>query len=155
MKEKKDFSLDESGALRFKGRLCVPQKAQVKDDILREAHHTPYTVHPGKTKMYRDLKKSFCWKRVKVDVARYVASCGVYQQVKAEHKRPVGLLQPWDVPQWPWDDITMDFVVNLPRTQRGKDTIWVMVDRFSKSAHFIPIRTTNSATSDLAPILCA
>lgn len=82
--KKGDFSLDESGALRFKACLRVPQQAQVKDDILREAHRTPYTVHPGETKMYRDLKKSFWWKRMKVDVARYVASCGVCQQVKAE-----------------------------------------------------------------------
>ena len=87
-----DFSLDGSGALRFKGRLCVPQKAGVKDDILREAHRTPYTVHPGETKMYRDLKQNFWWKRMKVDIANYVASCGVCQQVKAEHKRPAGLL---------------------------------------------------------------
>ena len=59
------FSIDDSGALRFKGRLCVPQGAQVKDEILREAHRTPYTVHPGETKMYKDLKKSFWWKRMK------------------------------------------------------------------------------------------
>lgn len=100
--------------------------------------------------MYKDLKKNFWWKRMKVDIAQYVTSCGVCQQVKAEHKRPAGLLQPLEVPVWPWDDISMDFVVGLPRTQRGKDAIWVKVDRFSKSAHFIPIRTTNSA-SDLAP----
>ena len=88
---------------------------------------------------------------MKVDIANYVASCGVCQQVKAEHKRPAGLLQPLEVPQWPWDDISMDFVVALPRSPRGKDAVWVIVDRLSKSAHFIPIRTTNSA-SDLAPI---
>ena len=146
-----DFSIDESGTLRFKGRLCVPQKAEIKDDILREAHRTPYTIHPGETKMYRDLKQNFWWKRMKVDIANYVASCGICQQVKAEHKRPAGLLQPLEVPQWPWDDISMDFVVALPRSPRGKDAIWVVVDRFSKSAHFIPIRTTSSV-SDLAPI---
>lgn len=88
---------------------------------------------------------------MKVDITNYVASSGVCQQVKAEHKRPAGLLQPLEVPQWPWYDISMDFVVALPRSPRGKDTIWVIVDRFSKSAHFIPIRTTHS-TSDLAPI---
>lgn len=78
----------------------MPQNAQVQDDILREAYRTPYTVHPGETKMYQDLKKSFWWKRMKVDVARYVASCGVCQRVKAEHKHPAGLLQPLNVPQW-------------------------------------------------------
>ena len=78
--------------VRFRGCFCVPQKSDVKMDILREAHRTPYTVHPGETKMYRDLKQSFWWKRMKVDIARYVASCGAYQQVKAQHKRPAGLL---------------------------------------------------------------
>jgi hypothetical protein len=84
----KEFSVDEHGAIRFRGRLCVPQKVDVKMDILREAHRTPYTIHPGETKMYRDLKQNFWWKRMKVDIAKYVAACGVCQQVKAEHKRP-------------------------------------------------------------------
>ena len=145
------FTIDGAGVVRFQGRLCIPQKAQVKDDILKEAHRTPYTVHPGETKMYHDLKQNFWWKRMKVDVAKYVASCGVCQRVKAEHKSPAGKLQSLEVPKWPWEDITMDFVTSLPRTPRGKDAIWVVVDRLSKSAHFIPIRTTNSA-SDLAPI---
>lgn len=146
-----DFTLDSSGAVRFHGRLCVPQKAKVKEEILREAHRTPYTVHPGENKMYHDLKKIYWWKRMKVDVAKYVASCGVCQRVKAEHKSPAGKLQSLEVPVWPWDDIAMDFVVGLPRTPRGKDAIWVVVDHLSKVAHFIPIRTTYSA-SDLAPI---
>jgi hypothetical protein len=73
------FTIDGTGAVRFQGRLCIPQKAQVKDDILKEAHRTPYTVHPGETKMYNDLKQNFWWKRMKVDVAKYVALCGVCQ----------------------------------------------------------------------------
>ncbi|WVZ52440.1 hypothetical protein U9M48_003495 [Paspalum notatum var. saurae] len=104
--------------------------AHVKEDILREAHHSHYIVHPGENKMYQDLEKNYWWKRMKIDVA----SCGSL-----------------DVPLWPWDDITMDFVVGLPRTPKGKDAIWVIVDRLSKVAHFIPYRSTNSA-SDLAPI---
>jgi hypothetical protein len=72
-----DFTLDSMGAVRFHGRLCVPQKAQVKEEILREAHRTPYSVHPGENKMYQDLKKIYWWKRMKVDVAKYVASCSV------------------------------------------------------------------------------
>lgn len=146
-----EFSMDSSGVVRFRGRLCVPQNAKVKDDILREAHRTPYTIHPGENKMYHDLKKTYWWKRMKIDVAKYVAACGVCQQVKAEHKKPAGKLQSLEVPLWPWDDVAMDFVVGLPRTPRGKDSIWVVVDRLSKVAHFIPIRSNNSA-SELAPI---
>jgi hypothetical protein len=147
----REYSIDEHDVVRFRGRLCVPQKSDVKMDILREAHRTPYTVHPGETKMYRDLKLSFWWKRMKVDVAKYVASCGVCQQVKAEHKRPAGLLQPLEIPKWKWEHITMDFVVGLPRSPRGKDAIWVVVDRLTKSAHFIPMKTTNSS-QELVPL---
>ncbi|XP_039811783.1 uncharacterized protein LOC120674706 [Panicum virgatum] len=107
-----DFTLDASGAVRFRGRLCVPQKSQVKEDILKEAHRTRYTVHPGENKMYQDLKKTYWWKRMKIDVAKYVASCGICQRVKAEHKSPAGKLQSLEVLMWPWDDISMDFVVH-------------------------------------------
>src|SRR5262249_1617813 len=72
--------------------------------------------------------------------AEYVSKCLVCQQVKAEHQRPVGLMQRLDIPVWKWDEITMDFVVGLPKTQRGHDAIWVVVDRLTKSAHFIPIK---------------
>ena len=133
--------MDASGAVRFRGRLCVPQRCQVKEDILKEVHRSRYTVHPSENKMYQDQKKTYWWKRMKIDVAKYVASCGICQRVKAEHK----------VPMWPWDDIAMDFVVGLPRSPRGRDTIWVVVDRLSKVAHFIPIRSTSTA-GDLAPI---
>ncbi|WVZ63928.1 hypothetical protein U9M48_013519, partial [Paspalum notatum var. saurae] len=121
-----NFTLDDCGAIRFRGRLCVPQKAQVKEDIFREAHRSRYTVHPGENKMYQDLKKNYWWKRMKIDVAKYVASCGI------EHKRSAGKLQSLDVPLWPWEDIATDFVVGLPRTPKGKDAIWVVVDRLSK-----------------------
>jgi hypothetical protein len=147
----REFSIDENDLVRFRGRLCVPQKSEVKMDTLREAHKTPYTVHPGETKMYRDLKKNFWWKRMKVDVSKYVAACEVCQRVKAEHKRPAGLLKPLEIPEWKWEHITMDFVVGLPRSPRGRDAIWVVVDRLTKSAHFIPMKTTNSA-SELAPL---
>jgi hypothetical protein len=82
---------------------------------------------------------------MKFDIAKYVAACGVYQMVKAEHKRPAGLLKPLEIPEWKWKHITIDFVIGLPRTPRGKDAIWVVVDRLTKSAHFIPMKTTNSA----------
>jgi hypothetical protein len=124
----REFSIDESDVVRFRGCLCVPQKSEVEMDILREGHRTPYTVHPGETKMYRDLKQNFWWKRMKFDIAKYVAACGVCQLVKAEHKRPAGLLKPLEIPEWKWEHITMDFVGGLPCTLQGKDAIWVVVD---------------------------
>lgn len=141
------FSLEADGTIYFRGHLCVPQKAMIKMEILREAHRTPYTVHLGETKMYRDLKQSFWWKRVKVDIAKYVASYGICQKVKVEHKRPAGLLKPLDIPLWKWENITMDFVLGLPRSPRGR----VVIDRLTKVAHFIPMKTTSTA-SDLVPL---
>jgi hypothetical protein len=123
----------------------------VKKDISREAHKTPYTIHSSETKMYRDLKQNFWWKRMKVDVSKYVVAYEVCQCVKAEHKRPAGLLKPLEIPDWKWEHITTDFMVGLPRSPQGRDAIWVLVDRLTNSAHFIPMKTTNSA-SELVPL---
>jgi IS30 family transposase len=74
----------------------------------------------------------------------YVALCDTCQRVKAEHQRPAGLLQPIKIPEWKWEEIGMDFIVGLSRTQAGYDSIWVIVDRLTKVAHFIPVKTTYS-----------
>jgi hypothetical protein len=74
--------------------------------------------------------------------AKYVASCDNCQRVKAEDQRPTRILQPLKIPQWKWEEISMDFIVGLPTTQSGYDSIWVIIDRFSKVAHFIPVKTT-------------
>ena len=79
---------------------------------------------------------------MKRDVIGYVERCLTCQQVKAEHQRPAGLLQPLEIPEWKWDQVTMDFVSGLPRTNKGHNSIWVVVDRLTKSAHFIPVNTT-------------
>lgn len=81
---------------------------------------------------------------MKSDIARFVAECLTCQQVKAEHQRPGGLLQSNLVPEWKWENITMDFVIGFPRTLKGLDTIWVIIDRLTKSAHFLPIRKDTS-----------
>jgi hypothetical protein len=81
---------------------------------------------------------------MKRDVAEYVALCDTCQRVKAKHQRPTGLLQPLQVPEWKWEEIAMDFIVGLPRTQSGYDSIWVIVDRLTKVAHFIRVKTTYS-----------
>jgi IS30 family transposase len=82
---------------------------------------------------------------MKRDIAEYVALCDTCQRVKAEHQRPAGLLQPLQVLEWKWEDIAMDFIVGLLRTQSGYDSIWLIVDRLTKVAHFIPVKTTYSA----------
>jgi hypothetical protein len=83
---------------------------------------------------------------MKREIAEYVARCNSCQRIKAEHQRPVGLLQPLQIPQWKWDEIGMDFIVGLPHTRAGYDSIYVVVDRLTKAVHFITVKTTyNSA----------
>ena len=90
--------------------------------------------------MYQDLRHNFLWDGMKVDIFNFVHKCLVCQQVKAEHKKPPGLLVPLPIPEWKWCQIAMDFVTGLPRTSQGLDTVWVVVDRLTKSVHFLPIR---------------
>ena len=82
---------------------------------------------------------------MKRDITDFVSRCLTCQQVKAEHQKPAGTLQNLDVPEWKWDMITMDFVVGLLKTQKGYNSIWVIVDRLTKSAHFLPIKSTHFA----------
>ncbi|GMP23365.1 hypothetical protein CsSME_00000996 [Camellia sinensis var. sinensis] len=135
-----DFCMHKDGSLRFGERLCVPNDLELKREILREAHSSGYTVHPRSTKMYKDLKRNFWWNNMKREIAQYVAQCLVCQQVKVEHQRPAGKLQPLPIPEWKWEHITMDFVTGLPRTQGGNNAIWVIVDRLTKSAHFLAFK---------------
>lgn len=93
-------------------------------------------------KMYQDLKQKFWWTRMKREIARYVAECDVCQRVKAEHLKPAGTLQPLHIPSWKWEDISMDFITGLPRTLHGYNSVWVIVDRLTKSAHFLPVKTS-------------
>ena len=89
--------------------------------------------------MYRDLKEFYWWLNMKLDIADWVSKCLTCQKVKVEHQRPSGLLQPLEIPEWKLEQIAMDFVVGLPLTQGKHDAIWVIVDRLTKSSHFIPI----------------
>jgi hypothetical protein len=139
-----DFTEDEQGTLWFKKRICVPEIEHLRQLILREAHDSAYSIQPGSTKMYQDLKEKYWWYSLKRDVATHVAICDVCQRVKAEHQRLAGLLQPLKVPEWKWEEIDMDFIVGLPRTRDGYDSIWVIVDRLTKVAHIIPVKTTYS-----------
>ena len=89
--------------------------------------------------MYQDLKKIFWWPGLKRYVAQFVYACLTCQKSKVELQKPASLMQPLDIPEWKWDNISMDFVTGLPNTPRGHDAIWVVLDRLTKSAHFIPI----------------
>ena len=139
-----EFIVNEDGVLYYKDRVCVPDDNDLRKSILEEAHSGSFAIHPGSTKMYQDLKMSFWWSGMKRDVSEFVTKCLVFQRVKAEHQVPSGLLQPIRIPEWKWDRITMDFVVGLPLTGRKHDSVWVVVDRLTKSAHFLPVKTNYS-----------
>ncbi|GJW17861.1 retrotransposon protein, putative, ty3-gypsy subclass [Tanacetum coccineum] len=108
--------------------------------VLTQSHNSLFSIYPGSTKMYKDLKQIFWLNGMKHDVARFVAKCLTCQQVKIKHQRASGLLQPLDIPTWKWEKNSMDFVTGLPRTFNKNDAIWVVVDRLTKSAHFLPIQ---------------
>ncbi|KAD2805401.1 hypothetical protein E3N88_38778 [Mikania micrantha] len=128
------------GVLYLNGRIWIPKSEELCTLICDEAHKSRYSVHPGADKMYQDLRASYWWPGMKKDIALYVGKCLTCSKVKAEHQKPSGLLQQPEIPQWKWEQISMNFITKLPRTPRGFDSIWVIVDRITKSAHFLPIR---------------
>ncbi|KAA0048134.1 ty3-gypsy retrotransposon protein [Cucumis melo var. makuwa] len=145
-----DFSISSNDGLMFEGCLCVPEDSAVKTELLTEAHSSPFTMHPGSTKMYQDLRSVYWWRNMKREVADFVSRCLVCQQVKAPRQRSAGLLQPLSVPGWKWESVSMDFITGLPKTLKGYTVIWVVVDRLTKSAHFVPGISTYTARLQLA-----
>ena len=139
-----DYSIEEDGGLYYKTRLYVPNVLELRKKLMYESHNTVFTMHPGHNKMYQNLKRYHWWQGMKKDIAGYVSKCLTCQQVKAEHQVSSGLLNPIAIPQWKWDNITMDFVSSFPLTQRKHDSIWVIVDRLTKFAHFLLVRLNHS-----------
>ena len=115
------FNITQDGMLTLRGRICVPDVDDLRKLIMEEAHCSAYAMHLRSTKMYLTIKENYWWLGMKRDVAEFVSRCLVYQQVKAEHQKPSGTLQPLSIPEWKWEHITMDFVVGLPRAQEGYD----------------------------------
>jgi hypothetical protein len=149
-----EFMEDEQGTIWFKDIICVPDIESLRETILKEAHDSDYSIHLGSTKIYLDLKQMYWWYGLKRDVAAHVAMCDVCQRVKAEHQRPARLLHPLKIPVWKWEEIGMDFITRLPHTYKGYDAIRVIVDRLTKVAHFIPVKTTYKG-SQLAELYMA
>nr|GEU30475.1 reverse transcriptase domain-containing protein [Tanacetum cinerariifolium] len=131
------------GTLCLHGRSWLPCYGDLRSVIMHESHKSKYSIHPGSKKMYQDIKRLYWWPNMKADIATYVSKCLTCAKVKAEHQRPSGLLVQPAIPVWKWDNITMDFITKLPKSSQGFNTIWVIVDRLTKSAHFLPIRENN------------
>ncbi|GJZ27364.1 putative reverse transcriptase domain-containing protein [Tanacetum coccineum] len=137
-KEKLEPRVD--GTLCVNGRSWLPCYSDLRSVIMHESYKLKYSIHLGSEKMYQDMKKLYWWPNLKANIATYVRKCLTCARVKAEHQRLSGLLVQPAIPEWKWDNITMDFITKLPKSSHGFDTIWVIVDRLTKSAHFLPIR---------------
>nr|GEY68417.1 reverse transcriptase domain-containing protein [Tanacetum cinerariifolium] len=133
------FEVRSDGTKCLKGRVWVPLFGGLMDLIMLESHKSKYSIHLGSDKMYHDLKKLYWWSNIKADIVTYVSKYLTCAKVKAEHQKPSGLRQQQKILVWKWERITMDFITKLPRTPCGYDSIWVIVDRLTKSAHFIPM----------------
>ncbi|XP_057248317.1 uncharacterized protein LOC130590269 [Beta vulgaris subsp. vulgaris] len=124
-------------------RLCVP-KHSVRESLIREFHEGGLAGHFGIEKTYTLVSDYFFWPRMVKDVEYIVKRCVACQHAKG-HSLPQGQHLPLPTPQAPWEDISLDFITGLPRTKHNKDAVMVVVDRFSKMAHFIPSHTTHDA----------
>ncbi|GKD38601.1 putative reverse transcriptase domain-containing protein [Tanacetum coccineum] len=138
------FEIRPNGIRYFDKRVWLPLYGGIRDLIMHDSRKSKYSIHPGSDKIYQDLKKLYWWLNMKANIATYVSKCLTCAKVKAEHQKPSGLLKQLEIPKWKWEKITMDFVSGLPRTPSGYDTIWVIVDRLTKSAHFLPMKKTDS-----------
>ncbi|GKC75437.1 putative reverse transcriptase domain-containing protein [Tanacetum coccineum] len=128
------------GTLCLNNRSWVPFFGDLRALIMHESHKSKYSIHPGLDKMYQDLRRLYWWPNMKAEIVTYVSKCLTCAKVKIEYQKPLGFLVQPEIPQWKWENITMDFVTKLPKTATGHDTIWVIVDRLTKSAHFLPMR---------------
>ncbi|KAH0683010.1 hypothetical protein KY289_020762 [Solanum tuberosum] len=138
------FEQGGDGVLRYQGRLRVPRVDELQERIMEGAHSSRYSIHLGSTKMYRDLREVYWWSSMKKGIAEFVVKCPNCQQVKVEHQRPGGMAQNIELPEWKWEMINMDFITWFPQSRRQHDSIWLIVDRMTKSAHLLPIKTTHS-----------
>ncbi|KAJ9535608.1 hypothetical protein OSB04_un001254 [Centaurea solstitialis] len=130
-------------------KMAVTRNDGARQTLLEEAHKCRFSIHPGATKMYKDMKTDYWWPGMKHDVARYMESRLTYLKVKAEHQKPHGKMQPLEIPMWKWENITMDLITKLQNTPWKFDSILVIVDRLTKSAHFLGIRESSMRISVL------
>ncbi|GJU65646.1 putative reverse transcriptase domain-containing protein [Tanacetum coccineum] len=132
------------GTLCLRNRSWIPCFGDLKTLIMHESQKSKYSIHPRSNKMYQDLKKLYWWPNMKVEITTYVSKCLTCAKVKAECQKPSGLLVQPVIPVWKWENITMDFVTKLPKTSTGQNATLVIVDRFTKSAYFLPMKETDS-----------
>nr|GEU53613.1 putative reverse transcriptase domain-containing protein [Tanacetum cinerariifolium] len=141
---KPTFEVRSDGIRYFDKLIRLPLFGGLRDLIMHKLHKSKYSIHPRSNNMYQDLKKLYRWPNMKAEIATYVSKCLTCAKVKAEHQKPSIFFQQHEILKWKWEKITMDFITGLPRTPSGYDSIWVIVDPLTKSAHFLPMKKTDS-----------
>jgi hypothetical protein len=142
-----DYKLDNNGILLYRGIIYVPNSNELKNIILREMHNVPYDGHLGYQKTITFVKSQYYWPGMKKEVVDFIARYLECKNVKAEHRHPVGFLQPLPIPEWKWEVVTIDFITKLPRTNKKHDSIMVVVDKLIKAAHFVPVKLTHKVAN--------
>ncbi|MCO5608661.1 hypothetical protein L7F22_062875 [Adiantum nelumboides] len=133
----------QDGYSLYGSRLCVTKS--LREKVMYESHAPPYAGHRGIQATMNAIETYFFWPTMKKDIQEYVSQCIICQKVKYDRGKQPGLLQPLPIPDSPWESIAMDFIFGLPKSIHGNTGIWTIVDRFSKQAHFIPIKKTIKA----------
>ncbi|MCO5551149.1 hypothetical protein L7F22_004646 [Adiantum nelumboides] len=141
-KKEEPFTM-EDGYLLHGNRLCITHS--LREKVMYESHAPPYAGHRGIQSTLRAIETYFYRPTMKRDIPDYVSKCVVCQKTKFDREKQPGLLQPLPIPDSPWESISMDFIFGLPKSIHGNTGIWTIVDRFSKQAHFIPVKKTIKA----------
>ena len=139
-----DYMLQE-GLLFKDNKLCIPI-CSMRENLIQEKHSGGLTGHFGQDKTFSLVSNFYFWPKMQHDVKKFVEGCRVCKHAKGRIHN-IGLYQPLPIPARPWDSVSMDFVLGLPRTQRGHDSIYVVVDRFFETTHFIACKKNNDATN--------
>jgi len=142
----------KNGLFYYKGRILINPSASLTQLLLSEHHDTPVGGHSGYEKTYQRLNRVVYWQGMKNSVKKYIRECDICQRSKYETTRPAGLLQPLPIPEHVWEDISMDFIEGLPKSW-GKSVIFVIVDRLTKFAHFLPLSHPYTARTVAATFL--
>jgi hypothetical protein len=143
----KEYEMKEDGLLMHKNRIYVPSSEELRNLVLKEMHNVPYPRHPGYQKKIAAVRSQLFWLGIKNDVTDYIARCMECQRVKAEHRNPMGLLQPLPIPENKWEVVTIYFITKLAKTTRQHDSIMVVVYKLTKASHFVPVKTTHTTTN--------
>jgi hypothetical protein len=114
-----DYKLENDEILRYRGIIYVPNSQELKNMILGEMHNVPYVGHPGYQKTIAIVKSQYYWPGMKKEIVDFISKCLACQKVKDEHRHPIGLLQPFPIPEWKWEVVTMDFITKLPKNQQA------------------------------------